>query len=540
MKEGKQEMFKTSTKGMGKLFQFVAKLDRWKIGMYLLGMVFFTLIVPPAFERLYTVQGERDALLQTVENPAMVAMIGPVYGEEYTTGIMFSHQMLTITGLVLAMVASFYVVTRTRGDEEEGRIGMIRSLTVGKLTNLNAVLLVYTLVHFFLAGIIGIGLWLLSIESMGIEGSFLYGALLGGTGLFFTGLSAIAAQLFPTKRGANGLVVTFILLFYMIRAIGDVTNETLSWFSPFGWLTKAEVYSANNWVSVLLLVGFSFLFYWLANALYALRDLESGIVPSKAGRRHASRLLRSPLGFVFHMQRTVMLGWVIGMFLIGAIYGSVLGELETLIESSELLRQAFLTEESFTAAEHFLTIIMMVMAIISTIPAVLTMTKFYSEEKKQRLQNLLVKPLSRLRLLSVFYFWSVVTGFVVLLASGMGVWVTGNASMDGSLELWSILKMILIYYPALLATVGGIVFLVGFFPKVTSLIWVYMFYSFVILYFNELFQFPDWISKLSAFSYIPQIPIEEFKLLPVAVLLILAVLLAIGGGVGYRRRDLMN
>src|SRR5690625_5256808 len=118
LKEGKHEMIKNSTKGMGKLFQFVAKLDRWKIGMYLLGAVFFTLIVPPAFERLYTVQGERDALLQTVENPAMVAMIGPVYGEEYTTGIMFSHQMLTITGLVLAMVASFYVITRTRGDEE--------------------------------------------------------------------------------------------------------------------------------------------------------------------------------------------------------------------------------------------------------------------------------------------------------------------------------------------------------------------------------------------------------------------------------------
>src|SRR5690625_963651 len=129
-----------------------------------------------------------------------------------------------ITGLVLAMVVNFYVITRIRGDEEEGRIEMIRSLTVGKLTNLNAVLLVYTLVHFFLAGIIGIGLWAFSIESMGIEGSFLYGALLGGTGLFFTGLSAIATQLFPTKRGANGLVVTFILLFYMIRAIGDVTN----------------------------------------------------------------------------------------------------------------------------------------------------------------------------------------------------------------------------------------------------------------------------------------------------------------------------
>ena len=53
-------------------------------------------------------------------------------------------------------------------------------------------------------GFIGFGLYALGIESMDLEGSLLYGAALGATGIFFTAVTAIFAQLSENSEGRLG------------------------------------------------------------------------------------------------------------------------------------------------------------------------------------------------------------------------------------------------------------------------------------------------------------------------------------------------
>ena len=172
---------------------------------------------------------------------------------------------------------------------------------------------------------------------MDLDGSLLYGAALGATGIFFTAVTAIFAQLSENSRGTIGLSFAVLGISYLIRAIGDVSNETLSWFSPLGWVLGAEVYVNNYWWPILLTLGVSIILVILAFYLNAIRDLESGFLPSKPGRKHASRFLQSPLGLVLRLQRTGMIAWAIGLFILGASYGSVLGDLESFIKDNEML-----------------------------------------------------------------------------------------------------------------------------------------------------------------------------------------------------------
>ena len=48
----------------------------------------------------------------------------------------------------------------------------------------------------------------------------------------------------------------------------------------------------------------------------SIRDLEAGLLPSKPGRKTASALLQSPLGLALRLQRTAIIGWAVGMFIL--------------------------------------------------------------------------------------------------------------------------------------------------------------------------------------------------------------------------------
>src|SRR5690606_28146317 len=187
--------------------------------------MFFTLIVPPAFENLYETQQERDAITETMANPAITAMLGTGDFDNYTTGAMTAHNMLVMTAVIVGLMAILLVTRHTRADEEDGRIEMIRSLPSGRLSYLNATLVVTSGTFIVLALLISIGLYGLGIESMELGGSFLYGAVLGGTGLVFAGVTAVFAQLTESSRGTIGWSVAILIFFYLFRAITDISNE---------------------------------------------------------------------------------------------------------------------------------------------------------------------------------------------------------------------------------------------------------------------------------------------------------------------------
>ncbi|HAM81950.1 ABC transporter permease [Ornithinibacillus bavariensis] len=525
-------------KGIGTLSKFIIRRDRIRIPLWLVGISFFTFIVPISFTELYGSQEQRDTLAQTMENPAMTAMLGPADLSNYTIGVMTAHEMLLFTAMAVGLMSTLLVTRHTRGDEENGRIEMIRSLRIGRLSYLNATLLVYSLINILLALIVGFGLYGFQIESMDLEGSLLYGVTLGTTGLFFAGVTAFFGQLSESSRGTIGLSIGFLLVAYIVRAVGDVGNEALSWISPFGWITKTQIYDENNWWPMALMLVVSMILFIVANYLNSNRDLEAGLLPSKPGRNSASVFLQSTIGLSFRLQRTAILSWAIGMFVLGVTYGSILGDIDSFFEGNDVLEQLFASEEGNSVTTQFVSMIIMVMAILATVSLVMTVNKLYGEEKKGRIEHILGRAVSRTRLMGSFLVISIINGFVMISLAAIGLWLAGVSTMEEPYQFETIYGWGIIYYPAMLVMISVAVLLIGIRPKITSINWMYIVYSFFVLYMGGLFQLPEWLSKLTPFGHIPQIQLEDMTWVPILILVTIAIVLTMVGFIGYNRRDI--
>ncbi|MBG9447484.1 ABC transporter permease [Cytobacillus firmus] len=520
------------------LSKFIFRLDRLRIPIWVLALTFFTIIVPTAFKGLYNSQQERDAMAQTMANPAMTAMTGPADLSNYTIGVMTAHQMLLMTAAVTGLMSILLVTRHTRADEEDGRLELLRSLPVGRLSYLNATLLTVSAACIGLALINGFGLYALGIESMDLEGSLLYGAALGAAGLFFAGVTAVFAQASDSSRGTIGYSIAVLLISYLFRAITDISNESLSWLSPLAWVTKAEVYDSNNWWPIVLMAAAAIVLFAAANYLNAIRDLDRGFFPSMPGKQYASRFLQSPIGLALRLQLTGIISWAIGMFVLGASYGSVLGDLESFFSENEAMKQLLKPTEGVTIVEQFIPMLMIVISLMATIPPVMAMNKLRGEEKKERIVHLLSKAVSRSKLLGSYLVISVINGFLMISLAALGLWSAGTSVVEGGLSFGMIFGAALSYYPAMLVMISLAVFLIGFLPKFTGLIWLYVLYSFIVLYLGGLFQFSDWIGSLSPFGHVPQAPIEEFSIIPLLSLCGSAAVMALTGFIGFNRRDI--
>lgn len=521
----------------GRLSRFIVRKDRVRIPLWLAGLTFFTLIVPIALKDLYPTQEERDAMAEGMRNPAMTAMVGPGDLDHYTIGAMTAHQMLLFTAVVVGLMNILLVTRHTRGDEEDGRVEMIRSLPVGRLSYFHAAVAVSGLTNLVLALLIGFGLYALRLDSMDLEGSLLYGAVIGAIGFFFAAVTALFAQFSESSRATIGYAITVLVLSYLVRAIGDVVNDAISWLAPLGWVMKAEVYTNNRWGPVWLTLAASALLLAAAYYLQAMRDLGAGFLPPRPGRKHASSLLRRLTGLALRLQRTGMIAWAVGMLIIGLSYGSVLGDLESFFSDNEMMRQFLSPAPGVSLTEQFIPMLMAVMAILGTVPPVMAVNKLYGEEKKGRIGHVLGGAVSRTRVMTGYVAIAALNGFVMLSLAALGLWAAGTAVMEEPFAFGTVYGAAIVYYPAVLVMIGVAATLMGLLPKLTSFVWFYLFFSFVVVYLGGLFQLPDWLETLSPFGHIPELPVEGVDYSVVFVLVTVAILLVAVGLTGYRRRD---
>ncbi|WP_317646899.1 ABC transporter permease [Sporosarcina sp. GW1-11] len=519
--------------GTLRLSRFIVRQDRWRYVWWLFGIVAMTLLVPPALDSLYPTQQDRDMMAATMENPVMTAMVGPADLTHYTLGVMVAHQMLLMTGIAVAIMNILLMVRHTRAEEEEGQAEFLRSLPIARNSQLTASILVLLAVNVVMAMLISVGLFSLSFDSMDLRGSLIYGAGLGAIGLFFAGVTAVCAQLSESSRGTVGLSFTVMIVSYLVRA---GTEE----FPPFGWLAQVQPYSENNMLPVIFLIIGSLLLFILAIVLHAKRDLGSGFLPSRGGRAHASIFLRNPLGLAWRLEKTAFISWSIGMVVLGLSYGSVLGDLEKFFQSNEIFASMIVADENSSLAAQFLPMLMAVLAFISTIPALLAVHKLAGEERKSRLDIVLGRAVSRVNLLATYIVLALFTSLVMLSFSALGLWLASTASMDEPFAFRTVWQASIVHFPAVAVMIAISACLIGVAQRATGFIWLYLFYGFLTLYLGGLFQFPEWMEKLSPFGYVSKLPIEEMNWLYAGGLLAVAAVLFVVGFNRYNNRDIQG
>jgi len=533
-------MNKQAFKGTGRIARLYFRENRFKIFIWLVSLAGISWAVAAIYPSIFSTQEDLTALAVTMGNPAMEALLGPAYSiENFNVGTAFASEMLLFTAVAVGVMNILLMISNTRTDEEEGRLEIIRSLPVGRLANLTASILMILGINLVLFLALGFGIYFIGPEAMTWGASFLYAAVQAVTGLFFAGVALITAQLAETSRGANGLALGFLILSYIVRAIGDVTSNTLSLFSPLGWTVRTEVFLGNEWWPVLALSAGFLLLTGVSFILNYRRDIFSGLLPTVKGKVHASRFLKTMPGFVWRLEKNTIITWALGLFLLSAAFGAILGDFETYFSDMEII-QEFLPDTGTTSSmvEQFTALIIAIMSLITGVPVISILFKVKKEEKLGRMEHLYSRPVSRNKVLGSYYLVAFLTTIVIQGLIGLGLYVTADQVLAESLSFSTMMQAAFVYIPALWIFLGLATLIVGILPKGTMVVWLYVLFVFVVLYLGDIFEFPEWVNNLSAFNHIPQLPDATMDWPPMLTLSGLSILLSAVGFISYNRRDI--
>ena len=492
-----------------------------------------------AFAALYPalVPGEIEMLqlATSMSTPAMVAMMGNPYGFEQLSQASVMAQECLIWYLIAVAIMNIFLINRhTRADEELGRLEMFRAMPVGRLTGSLATIKFAFGANLLVSVLTALFLIVLNIGGTTVAGAFTIGFVIGAVGFVFAGLTLFAAQIFTTAHGVSGFGFIMLGLFYVMRAMGDVSGNALSDISPFGLGLKVEAFYSNEVLPLIILLIEGFVLSIAALVICAVRDHGAGILPARKGRAFASLFLRNSLGLAWRVSRGTSIGWAIGMFVLGASYGSVCSDINSFVEGNEMMQQVLGVDGTQVILDNYVALIFMIMSLVVSVPVVLTAMRISGEERRGRLEQIYGKSVDRLHLYSSFIIVAILESIVLIFLLALGL----AAASNGELALDSVVPIGLCYLPAILTIAGFGILLVGLSPKLNVLVWVVFAYTFVIMYFGRMMDIPEWVKRATPFGNIPQLPIEEFTIIPLIVLTIIAAGLAMVGLWNYKRRDI--
>src|SRR5690625_646444 len=402
------------------LFRQYLKRDWKKIIVWILGLGLFSGGFVPAFEEIAKGEGARG-MFETLQNPAMISMIGPTpvdTATNYTLGAMYAHEMLLFCCLFAMIVAALHVISHTRKEEDLGLTELVRSFQVGRQANSLATIIETIFINILLTLFIAVVMISFGADTITVKGSFLFGASVGMAGSIGAVIALFMAQIMPSSSAATGSSLGIIGLFYMIRAGTDLSDVYLSMINPLGWTYLTYPFTENNWMPLVFALIFCIIVASIAFGLEGTRDMGSGYLPSREGRARAKRSLLSVPGLFIKLNKGMIISWLIAFVIMGAAYGSIYGDMQTFIESNEMMQQmfshsGFSIEESFTA-----TITMVMIGLVSILPIAIV-NKLFSEEYRLHLSQIYTTKVTRGQLYWTSIGLAIISGVVgVLLASG--------------------------------------------------------------------------------------------------------------------------
>jgi len=527
------EMFKNTIK----LSRFTFRKERLFISVWIVLLLAIAGVLLIAFENQFTAE-ELQGLLVMKYNPAHIALQGPFFAvASFQVAHFYAVEMHLFTLIAVSIFNIFLVMRNTRDDEEKGRYEVLRSLPIGRLSTFHATMIVAIIVNILIAISHGFLLSVLDISGITTVGAFTYGASLAVTGIIFAALSALISQFSHSTRAVTGYAFLFLIASYLLRAVGDVTSETLARISPLGLPLRAEVFVSNQLWPLFIMMSIAFALFVIAYFLGAKRDIGQGLLPERQGRNYASNFLRTSFGLVWRQNRNTLFSWIIMLFGFGAALGGILRDAEHFAGENGAFQMLMPTSADFSAVELFTMFLNVGFAIVCIAPVLVLIFKALREEKEGRAEPILSRAVSRPRYLMGFIALGFLASLIMPFVTTVGLWSVSSIMMETPLEFRSLISSMMIYVPALWTMLGLGVFIVGLFPKAAMLCWTYFTYIFIIGFFGDLLNMPSWAMNLSPFYHIPQLPLENMRVSPMLILTAAALILTACGLVFYRRRD---
>ena len=525
--------------GTKQLLGLIGRLERIRLTIWVLVLG----VVPPAvassFLALYDTEAARRELVATVtSSPGLVALLGPVHGT--SAGALTVWRIGTIGAVLIALMASFTVIRHTRAEEETGRRELIGGTVLGRHAPLLASSIAAVVAGVAIGSIVALGLVALGEDAVGAAA---FGAAWVLVAAVFAGVGALAAQLTESAGGARAVAGGAVGLWFALRMVGDGAEASgagwVSWLSPFGWVSKVEAFGSERWWVGGLFLALAFVIGWAAFVLSSRRDVGAGVFPPRPGPPEGSPGLRTPLALAWRLQKSSLIGWVVGVGAFASVWGGLADTIAQLVDDNPQIAEMFealggtgaLTDAFFSAAMGIVALIVSVYVV----DAVLTLR---SEEDGRRAEPVLATTVGRTRWAGSHLVFAGLGPVVLMAAAGFTAGLTyGIISGDVPGQVVGLIGAALLYVPAIWVMAGVAMGLYGLAPHLTAVSWGALVAFLLLGQLGPILQLPEWAMNLSPFTHVPTPP-EPVTVVPLVALALLAGGLVAAGLTGFRTRDL--
>ncbi|MEU9634839.1 ABC transporter permease [Streptomyces tendae] len=515
--------------GTGTLLRFALRRDRVLIPVWVAVNALMVLSMPGTIKGLYGTAAERADLMRQMEtNASLRALVGPVFDDGL--GALTAWRVGLYAGALAAVTSLLIVVRHTRDEEESGRQEVVASGMVGRRASLTAALLAAAVANAVLALLITVGL-----AGQGAAGALALGLGVAGAGMLFATMAAIVAQLTESARLARGLTAAVLGGAFVLRAAGDSATDdgssVLTWVSPLGWLENLRAFADERWWVLLLIAGATVAQGFVAYALAGRRDLGMSFLPTRPGP--ADGRLRTAGALAWRLQRGSVLGWSVGFFLAGVVYGGMTEGAADLVGDNEQAReiiermggQAGLTDA-------FVSAMIGMLGLIAALYVVASVLRLGGEETSGRAEPVLAGAVGRLRWAAGHLVIAFGGAALIMLLAGLG-FAAGYGQDFGA-----ILGACLVQLPAVWVIGGAAVLLHGLLPRAAVAGWAVAGGVLLLGWVGPALDVPQTVLDVSPYGHLPKLPGGEMSWSPVVVLLLIAGALVAAGLAGLRRRDL--
>ena len=507
------------------------------------GLVFGFYVATQAltYATTYKTAASRHILVQEFGNNAGIsALVGPAIRIDTVPGFS-SWKCLTVLAIMGAVWGILTSTKLTRGEEDAGRWEL---LLAGRVTRRSAAqqalvgMSAGALGLFVSTALIITAVGHSSKVNIGVSSALCFSLAVAGGALMFLVIGALCAQLSTSRRQAISFASAVLGVSYAIRMVADSGSglSWLRWITPLGWIEEMRpLTSPRLWVlapvaALVAVLGAGTIL------LAGRRDVGAGTLPDRSTLSSVRRLPTSPWGLAVYLSRGTLLAWGGSIVAYGLLLGSIAKSGGKMITASSSLRNDF-ARLGISGAEAYLSVAYLLMAVVLSFVAVGQVNAARKEESGGLLENLLVRPFSRVSWLTQRI--ALATAVLALggVLAGLSTWV-GAAREHADVPLSSMFDAGLnVAVPALLIFGVGVLAL-AVVPRMVSVVtYAVLVWFLLVEILGSVVTANHWILDLSGYHQMAAAPAVAVNWSANAVMIALAVGAAGLGVLRFNRRD---
>jgi ABC-2 type transport system permease protein len=489
----------------------------------------------------YKTVASRHLLVQEfAHNAGISALVGPAIGIDTVPGFT-SWKCLTVLAIMGAVWGILTSTRLTRGEEDAGRWEI---LLAGPVTRRGAAQQALTgmaagaLALFVSTSIIVAAVGRSSKVDIGASSAVFFSLAVASGALMFLAIGSLCAQLSTSRRQAISFASFILGASYAIRMVADSGSglSWLHWLTPLGWIEELRpLTSPRPWV--LAPIAVSIVVVGTATIVLAgRRDLGAGTLGDRSTLSSLRRLPSTTRGIAVFLSRGTLLAWGGSIVAYGLLLGSIAKSGGKIITASPSLRADF-ARLGISGAEAYLSVAYLIMALTLSFVAVGQVNAARKEESNGQLENLLVRPYSRIRWLTQRIALATLVLALGGALAGVSTWV-GAVSDHADVRLTSLFDAgINVAVPALLIFgIGVLAF--GVVPRMVSAVTYGLLVWFLLVeILGSVVSANHWILDLSGYHQMAAAPAVAVNWSANAVMIALALGAAGLGLIAFNRRD---